>query len=705
MLEDGKKENNIRCIIDIENKYNDILNENLSQLNFNDPVVHIDHGIGRYQGLITIETDGVQSEYLVILYAEENKLYLPISYLHLVSPYTGTQKNNAPLHRLGGESWKKEKKKISKHLCDYAAKLLDIYSKRKSQKGFSFQKKEKKYNLFCKDFPFNTTPDQKKVITSVLEDMYKRTPMDRLVCGDVGFGKTEVAMRASFLSVLNHKQVAILVPTTLLAQQHFSNFKKRFSRWPYIIDILSRFRTQKEQSLILRNVEKGKINILIGTHKLLLKNINWYDLGLLIIDEEHRFGVNHKEIIKKLHSNVDTLTLTATPIPRTLNMAMIGIKKLSIIAHPPSERLTIKTFVQQYSSILVRKSILFEISRGGQVYYVYNKVRKINQIARKLKILIPEATIEIAHGQMNKVQLKKIMNDFYYNQFNVLVCTTIIESGIDIPRVNTIIVENADHFGLSQLHQLRGRVGRSNYQAYAWFFVNDIKYATSEAKQRLEAISSNNHLSSGLHLSNRDLEIRGVGELLGKEQSGHINNIGYSLYMKLLKRSIHSLKKRKYLSLDELFKEKPKIELCVPSFLPDSYVLDINTRLCFYKKIAVVENEKELKKIKYQLENAFGKLPKIAENLILIAHLRLMSQEIGIKSIKLNKNGGILKFRANNLINIKYLLNIFQKNPNHWKMEGPTKLRFIQVLKDDYLRINWITQLLKNIKKNLILNK
>jgi len=673
---------------------------NLSQLIINHPIIHIEHGVGRYQGLTTIQTASIQSEYLIISYAEGDKLYLPVAYLHLVSPYTGTSIENAPLHKLGGDDWNKEKKKISKTVYDHAAQLLHIYAKRASKTGFAFKKDQKKYDFFCNDCLFKTTPDQNEVMNAVLKDMSKSIPMDRLICGDVGFGKTEIAMRASFLAVSNNKQVAILVPTTLLAQQHYENFITRFANFSVVINILSRFQIQKEQDLIFKNTKNGKINILIGTHKLLFKKIEWYNLGLLIIDEEHRFGVNHKEIIKKIYSNIDILTLTATPIPRTLNMAMSGIKDLSIIAKPPAQRLAIKTFIQEYNPLLIRKTILREISRGGQIYYIYNKVQNIMQIAERLSILIPEANIKIGHGQMNNIDLKKVMNEFYHNKFNVLICTTIIESGIDIPRVNTIIIENSDHFGLSQLHQLRGRIGRSNYQAYALFLVNNFNKITPDAKKRLEAISSVDNFGGGFSLSNQDLEIRGVGEILGKEQSGHIKNIGFSLYMELLKNTIDLLKNGKTLSENTLSRKSLDIELHVSSLLPDNYIADVNTRLFFYKKISNSKDEKEIEEIKYELINQFGKLPDFSKNLILIAKMRILAYKIGIKYIKSNKKMGIIEFNNNNSVNIKYLLKIFQEEPNIWKMENPKKIKFFINSKNDYSRLKWIINLLKNLYKN-----
>lgn len=683
----------------MKKKIEPITNRFLYQLKINDLIIHIQHGIGRYQGLTTIQTASYESEYLVILYAEKNKLYVPISSLHLIFPYTGKLEKNIVLHKLGGDKWEKEKNKISKNLHDHSAILLNIYANRVSKKGFAFKTNEKEYNIFCQNLPFKITLDQEKAIKSVLDDMHKSVPMDRVICGDVGFGKTEVAMRAAFICVSNKKQVIVLVPTTLLAEQHFNSFSQRFYNWSLNIEILSRFRSIKEKEKILAHIKLGRIHILISTHKILFEDIQWHNLGLLIIDEEHRFGVIHKEIIKKIYSHIDILTLTATPIPRTLNMAMNGIKNLSIISHPPEERKKIKTFIEEYNPVLVKKAIFREISRGGQVYYIYNKVRGINNIAMKLLNLVPGAKIKIGHGQMNYVELKKIMNEFYQNYFNILVCTTIVESGINIPNANTIIIENADHFGLSQLHQLRGRIGRSNSQGYAFLLVNNLKKITLEAKNRLAAIAETNNFGGGFNLSNRDLEIRGIGELLGKEQSGHIDSIGVNLYMKLLHKTIklHQHGEKKIL-LEDLVK-RSEIELHAPSLLPKNYIQDINQRLFFYEKIENAISEKEIEQISFELFHQFGKLPIFSENLILIAKIKLLAKKIGISHIKSNNNIGVIKFNKSNSVNIEYLFSIFQQEPHFWKMINSKKLKFMHIFKDDYSRLNWILNLLKNLEK------
>ncbi|WP_016586852.1 transcription-repair coupling factor, partial [Yersinia pestis] len=530
----------------------DTLIRNLAELRPGQPVVHLEHGVGRYLGLTTLEAGGIKAEYLILTYAGEDKLYVPVSSLHLISRYSGGADDNAPLHRLGSDVWSRARQKAAEKVRDVAAELLDIYAQRAVKSGFKFKHDREQYQLFCQSFPFETTPDQEQAINAVLSDMCQPLAMDRLVCGDVGFGKTEVAMRAAFLAVTNNKQVAVLVPTTLLAQQHFDNFRDRFATWPVRIEMLSRFRSAKEQQVILEQAAEGKIDILIGTHKLLQSDLHWHDLGLLIVDEEHRFGVRHKERIKAMRADVDILTLTATPIPRTLNMAMSGMRDLSIIATPPARRLAVKTFVREYDSLVIREAILREILRGGQVYYLYNDVENIEKVTQKLAELVPEARITIGHGQMRERDLERVMNDFHHQRFNVLVCTTIIETGIDIPSANTIIIERADHLGLAQLHQLRGRVGRSHHQAYAYLLTPNPKAMSTDAKKRLEAIASLEDLGAGFALATHDLEIRGAGELLGEDQSGQMTTIGFSLYMELLESAVDALKEGREPSLEDL---------------------------------------------------------------------------------------------------------------------------------------------------------
>ncbi|CAL4043051.1 transcription-repair coupling factor [Buchnera aphidicola] len=680
-----------------ENNFNSAIN-NLSELTINQIIVHFEHGIGRYKGLKTIETSGIKGEYVILEYAEKAKLYIPVSYLHLISRYTGFSEKNITLHKLGSDYWNKEKNKAIKKINDTAAILLDIYANRKSKKGFSFKMDIKQYDLFCSDFPFTITPDQKQVIDSVLYDMSQPIPMDRLVCGDVGFGKTEVAMRAAFLAFLNNKQVVVLVPTTLLAQQHFNNFKERFFNFPCNITMLSRFCNSKTLSFGIQDAQNGKINILIGTHIILFKKIKLKNLGLLIVDEEHRFGVRHKEKIKSMYSNIDVLTLTATPIPRTLNMAISGIRDMSIITTPPDKRLTVKTFVRKYNDILIKEAIYREILRGGQVFYVYNEVKKIHNKAKKIIELVPEANIAIAHGQMCIHDLKKIMNNFLKKKINVLICTTIIETGIDIPNANTIIIEQADHFGLAQLHQLRGRVGRSCYQAYAWLFISDFKKITSDAKKRLDAIISLEDFGSGLTLAMQDLDIRGIGEILGDEQSGHIENIGFSLYTELLHHAVKNIKNNTQLSLEETINNQPEVELYISALIPANYVSNINFRLSFYKRMATVTHITDLKKIEYELINKFGSIPYETKNLIILSKIKLIAKRIGIKRIESNKKRGIIIFFEKNKIDTISLLKILKKELKNWKFQKFNRLTFEYKFYSCRIRIKWILNFIKKIE-------
>ena len=539
-----------------------------------------------------------------------------------------------------------------------------------------------------------------QAINAVLSDMCQPLAMDRLVCGDVGFGKTEVAMRAAFLAVENHKQVAVLVPTTLLAQQHFDNFCDRFANWPVRIEMLSRFRSAKEQAQILEQAAEGKIDILIGTHKLLQSEVKLRDLGLLIVDEEHRFGVRHKERIKAMRADVDILTLTATPIPRTLNMAMSGMRDLSIIATPPARRLAVKTFVREYDSLVVREAILREVLRGGQVYYLYNDVENIQKAADRLAELVPEARIAIGHGQMRERELERVMNDFHHQRFNVLVCTTIIETGIDIPTANTIIIERADHFGLAQLHQLRGRVGRSHHQAYAWLLTPHPKAMTTDAQKRLEAIASLEDLGAGFALATHDLEIRGAGELLGEDQSGQMTTIGFSLYMELLENAVDALKAGREPSLEDLTSQQTEVELRMPSLLPDDFIPDVNTRLSFYKRIASARNEHDLEEIKVELIDRFGPLPDAARNLLDIARLRQQAQKLGIRKLEGNEKGGVIEFNEKNNVNPVWLIGLLQKQPQHFRLDGPTRLKFMQDLGERKTRMEWVRQFMRQLEEN-----
>ena len=680
----------------------DTLIRNLAELHPDQPVVHFEHGVGRYAGMTTLEAGGIKGEYLMLTYANDAKLYVPVSSLHLISRYAGGAEENAPLHKLGGDAWSKARQKAAEKVRDVAAELLDIYAQRAAKQGYAFKHDREQYQLFCEGFPFETTPDQAQAINAVLSDMCQPLAMDRLVCGDVGFGKTEVAMRAAFLAVENNKQVAVLVPTTLLAQQHYDNFRDRFANWPVRIEMLSRFRSAKEQAQVLEQAAEGKVDILIGTHKLLQSDVKMKDLGLLIVDEEHRFGVRHKERIKALRADVDILTLTATPIPRTLNMAMSGMRDLSIIATPPARRLAVKTFVREYDDLVVREAILREILRGGQVYYLYNDVENIQKAAERLANLVPEARIAIGHGQMRERELERVMNDFHHQRFNVLVCTTIIETGIDIPTANTIIIERADHFGLAQLHQLRGRVGRSHHQAYAWLLTPHPKAMTTDAQKRLEAIASLEDLGAGFALATHDLEIRGAGELLGEGQSGQMESIGFSLYMELLENAVDALKAGREPSLEDLTSQQTEVELRMPSLLPDDYIPDVNTRLSFYKRIASAKKESELEELKVELIDRFGLLPDPARNLLDIARLRQQAQKLGVRKIEANEKGGMIEFAEKNHIDPTWLIGLLQKQPQHYRLDGPTRLKFTHELGERKTRMEWVHGFMNQLGENAL---
>ncbi|WJV68682.1 transcription-repair coupling factor [Pectobacteriaceae bacterium CE70] len=678
----------------------DTLIRNLAELRPGQPVVHLEHGVGRYAGLTTLETGGIKAEYLILNYAGADKLYVPVSSLHLISRYAGGADDSAPLHKLGGDAWVRARQKAAEKVRDVAAELLDIYAQRAAKSGFAFKHDKQQYQLFCQGFPFETTPDQEQAINAVLSDMCRPLAMDRLVCGDVGFGKTEVAMRAAFLAIENHKQVAVLVPTTLLAQQHYDNFLDRFANWPVKIEMLSRFRSQREQAKILEQTLDGKVDILIGTHKLLQSDVHWHDLGLLIVDEEHRFGVRHKERIKAMRADVDILTLTATPIPRTLNMAMSGMRDLSIIATPPARRLAVKTFVREYDSLVVKEAILREILRGGQVYYLYNDVENIEKAAQRLNELVPEARITIGHGQMRERDLERVMNDFHHQRFNVLVCTTIIETGIDIPSANTIIIERADHFGLAQLHQLRGRVGRSHHQAYAYLLTPNPKAMSVDAHKRLEAIASLEDLGAGFVLATHDLEIRGAGELLGEDQSGQMESVGFSLYMELLESAVESLKAGREPSLEDLISSQTDVELRLPALLPDDFIPDVNTRLSFYKRIASAKQANELDELKVELIDRFGQLPDATRSLLQIAALRQQARKLGIKRIESNEKGGFIEFSQDNCVDPAHLIGLLQREPKVYRLDGPARLKFIKDLTARQQRLEFIDNLLGNMAQH-----
>jgi len=680
---------------------NDAIFKNLAELSISQPVVHIDHGIGRYMGLQTIENGGITTEFLVLSYAGESKLYVPVASLHLISRYSGADAEHAPLHKLGNDTWSKAKQKAAEKVRDVAAELLDIYAKRASNHGYSFKRDKNDYRAFADSFGFEETLDQEQAINAVISDMLSPQAMDRLVCGDVGFGKTEVAMRAAFVAVNDGKQVAILVPTTLLAQQHYENFRDRFANWPVSIEVLSRFKTTKEQNAVIKDVESGQIDILIGTHKLLQNSIKYKDLGLLVVDEEHRFGVKQKEKIKQLRSNVDILTLTATPIPRTLNMAMGGMRDLSIIATPPAKRLAVKTFVRERDDALIRESILREILRGGQVYFLHNNVDTIDKTAADIQALLPEAKIVTAHGQMRERELERIMSDFYHQRYNVLVCTTIIETGIDVPSANTIIMDRADRLGLAQLHQLRGRVGRSHHQAYAYLLTPHEKRMTNDAKKRLEAIASLEDLGAGFTLATHDLEIRGAGELLGEDQSGSMSQVGFSLYMEMLDAAVAALKDGKQLTLDQVMKTQTEVDLRVAALLPDDYIFDVSLRLSLYKRIASCKTKQALDDVQVELIDRFGLLPQPAKNLVHIAKLKLKAEKIGISRIDAGPAGGSIEFSSDTKIDPMFIIGLIQQQPKIYQMEGGNKLKFKQVTEDAKARFVLITTMINELGNHL----
>ncbi len=675
----------------------DAVIKNLTELRIGSPVVHLDHGVGRYRGLQDISTDGQEAEFLSLEYADGAKLYVPVSSLHLISRYSGANEDTAPLHRLGTEQWTKAKRKALEKIRDVAAELLDIYARRAARPGKKFEHPEKAYESFAADFPFEETPDQETAIRAVIEDMQADTATDRLVCGDVGFGKTEVAMRAAFVAVHNGKQVAILVPTTLLAQQHYESFKDRFADWPVSIDVLSRFRSAKEQQKILQRSADGKVDILIGTHKLLQKDVKYKDLGLVIIDEEHRFGVRQKEMLKSLRSEVDILTLTATPIPRTLNMAMSGMRDLSIIATPPARRLSVKTFVRQWEKGIIKEAIMREILRGGQIYYLHNEVKTIEQTCRELEELIPEARIGIGHGQLRESELEQVMSDFYHKRFNVLLCTTIIETGIDIPNANTIIINRADKFGLAQLHQLRGRVGRSHHQAYAYLLTPGAKNMTSDAGKRLEAISQAEDLGSGFTLATHDMEIRGAGELLGDDQSGQIHNIGFTLYMEMLERAVKAIQNGKETSFEDAFNPGSEVNLRLPALIPDDYLPDVHSRLILYKRIANAESDLDLRELQVEMIDRFGLLPNPVKNLFRTTAFKLRAQSIGITKVEASPTGGKLEFAKDTQVEPIALVKLVQFKSATYQLAGATTLRFTEDLEDSEQRMDFVEELIENL--------
>ncbi len=640
------------------------------------PVVHQDHGVGRYRGLQYLDTGGIATEFLTIEYADGDKLYVPVSSLGLVHRYSGSEPDLAPLHRLGNDRWQKAKDKAAERVRDVAAELLEIQARRGAQQRKPCTLDQSEYRRFCNGFPFTETYDQQKAIDAVIADLQSDQPMDRVVCGDVGFGKTEVALRAAYVAAQNGRQVCVLVPTTLLAQQHYRNFADRFADWPIKVAVLSRLRTTKEQSALIRDLADGKVDIVIGTHRLLQQDIRFKNLGLVIVDEEHRFGVRHKEQLKTLRAEVDLLTLTATPIPRTLNMSLAGLRDLSIIATPPTHRLSVKTFVGQWDPATIHEACLREIKRGGQVYFLHNQVEDIEKIARELQSIVPEASLRIAHGQMRERELEQVMLDFYHRRFNILLCTTIIESGIDVPTANTIIMNRADRLGLAQLHQLRGRVGRSHHRAYAYLIVPHEKALTADAEKRLEAIAAMEDLGAGFMLATHDLEIRGAGELLGEGQSGQIEEVGFELYTRLLERAVRAIKSGKLPGSSLEPEHDAEIDLGVSTLLPDDYMPDIHNRLILYKRISNAATDEQLRELKVELIDRFGLLPEATENLFRSAALRLRATSLGIRKLEAGPQGGQILFQAQPNIDPAIIINLVQKHKDVYRLDGPNRLRF-----------------------------
>ncbi|MDD5460453.1 MAG: transcription-repair coupling factor [Methylococcales bacterium] len=677
---------------------------NLNELTIGSPVVHQEHGVGRYLGLQTLQVGGTPAEFLTLEYAHNDKLYVPVSSLHVIGRYTGMSPETAPLHKLGGDQWSKLKKKAIDRIRDVAAELLEIHAKRAIKQGHAFKIEQADYQAFADAFPFEETPDQQTAIEAILEDMAGPHPMDRVICGDVGFGKTEVSMRAAFIAVQSGKQVAVLVPTTLLAQQHYQNFQDRFADWPVRVEVMSRFVTPKQLKQIAEQLAEGKVDIVIGTHTLLSKELKFKALGLVVIDEEHRFGVRQKEHFKKLRSELDFLTLTATPIPRTLNMAMSGLRDISIIASPPPNRHAIKTFISEWVDAQVREACLREIKRGGQVFFLHNEVKSMDKMARELAALIPEARIEIAHGQMPERELERIMLDFYHQRFNLLLCSTIIESGIDIPSANTIIIDRADKLGLAQLHQLRGRVGRSHHRAYAYFIVPPKSLMTKDAMKRLEAVEASGELGAGFMLSSHDLEIRGAGELLGDDQSGQIQEIGFTMYTELLERAVEALKSGKQPELDAPMDRGAEVDLQTAALIPEDYLPDIQARLVLYKRIASAETLADLHELQIEMIDRFGLLPEPLKALFNVTELKQKAKKLGIKKIEANAGGGRIIFTSEPHINAEQLITLIQTQAQCYKFDGSDKLRFIKPFETNEQKIEFISGLLEKLtlkEKNL----
>ena len=677
--------------------------KDLSELNVGDPVVHSAHGIGRYRGLVNMDMgqknpDGTPAlqEFLHLEYADKATLYVPVSQLQLIGRYTGVSAVEAPMHKLGSGQWDKARRKAAEQVRDAAAELLNIYARRAAREGHAFRYSPQDYETFANDFGFEETADQKAAIHCVIQDMISPRPMDRLVCGDVGFGKTEVALRAAFVAVTGGKQVALLAPTTLLAEQHYQTLKDRFAKWPVKVAEISRFRSTKEVNAAMKGIEDGTVDIVVGTHKLLSEKTNFKNLGLLIIDEEHRFGVRHKEAMKQLRAEVDVLTLTATPIPRTMGMALEGLRDLSVIATAPQRRLAIKTFVRNEGTGVIREAVLRELKRGGQCYFLHNEVETIENRKQKLEEILPEARIAVAHGQMPERELERVMRDFVAQRYNILLCSTIIETGIDVPTANTIVISRADKFGLAQLHQLRGRVGRSHHQAYAYLLVPEIEGLTKQAAQRLDAIQQMEELGSGFYLAMHDLEIRGAGEVLGESQSGNMMEIGFQLYNEMLSEAVRSLKNGKEPDLLSPMQAATDINLHAPALLPDDYCGDVHLRLSFYKKLATAKTGDQLDGLIEEIIDRFGKLPAQAQTLIDVHRLRVLSQPYGV--VKVDAAPGVIQisFKPNPPIDPMAIIGLIQKN-KHIKLAGNDKLRIERELPDPKMRAQMVRDILRSL--------
>jgi transcription-repair coupling factor (superfamily II helicase) len=650
----------------------------LSELKVGEPVVHEQHGIGRYQGLVSLDVGDGHTEFLLLEYEGGDKLYVPVSQLGVIGRYSGAQPEEAPLHKLGSGQWDKAKARAARQVRDTAAELLALYAKRAARLGHAFSVKQKDLEAFSDGFGFEETPDQAAAIEAVIADMAAGKPMDRLVCGDVGFGKTEVALRAAFAAVADNKQVVILCPTTLLAEQHFQTFGDRFADWPVRIAELSRFRSSKETTEILKKLESGEIDVVIGTHKLLSREVKLKRLGLVIIDEEHRFGVRQKEALKKLRAEVDVLTLTATPIPRTLAMSLEGIRDFSVIATAPQKRLAIKTFVAPWSEGLIREAVMRELRRGGQVYFLHNEVETIERMRERLAKLLPEARIAVAHGQLRERELERVMRDFTAQRSNLLLCSTIIETGIDIPTANTIVINRADRFGLAQLHQLRGRVGRSHHQAYAYLLTPPEEALNKNAQKRLEAIQQMEELGSGFFLAMHDLEIRGAGEILGEQQSGEIQEVGFSLYARMLDRAVRRLKSGKSADAGEAIDISTEVNLHVPALLPATYCSDVQERLSLYKRLADTETREQLDLLREELVDRFGELPEPARALVECHRVRLAARPLGVARVDATHEAVQLQFVKNPPLDGAKVIDFIRKKGRAARLAGPEKLRVEQ---------------------------